>query len=405
MTPRRRAPSRVLRSAISRCRQRTALRRPRRRPASGAWRSAAPPVSRAPRSASADTRRVPGAARLSAPAAPPAVAPRAAVPRDRDSYHPRRAFAARQPPAVASRRAGARPRAGTVDRRGAGADRHPAPAVDRGRRHRPRRTAGHGAVRRRTRRRRSSARPRPLVALASGIWHENFGDAVYVYRVGVVGSVSGLAVLLAARAVARLTRPRALRAAGRRRRDRRRHAHARGHRRAPQRPPGPTLADVCIVDAISQGELRAPRRPRGGRRRRCGRGALAARPPATIDGSATPSNHASSRHVDDALLSRSRPTTRTTAAACAPRRSSALIVPLRARGRRLGSLTLITPERSGQAPRRRGPRVRTGPRRSRGARARQRRPVLRARDDRGPAHGRAVDAGRGGHRPARARAP
>ena len=54
----------------------------------------------------------------------------------------------------------------------------------------------------------------------------------------------------------------------------------------------------------------------------------------------------------------------------------------------------------GQAPRRRRPRVRPRPCGPRRARPRQRRPVLRARDDRGSAHGRAVDARGGRHRPA-----
>ena len=187
-----------------------------------------------------------------------------------------------------------------------------------------------------------------LVVLASAFWHENFGTSVYVYRVGVVGFVGVLAVLLA-RGRSRVSR------------DRERFALlaavaeiADGTRTLPDTVERfndlvvPTLADICIVDAMSQGELQRLAVRAAGRDGDGVAAAIAARPPATMDHVGDPEQPRLVRDVDDALLEQIATDAEDLLRLRALRATSALIVPLRARGRRLGSLTLITTEQSGR---------------------------------------------------------
>ena len=185
-------------------------------------------------------------------------------------------------------------------------------------------------------------------ALASGIWHENFGDAVYAYRVGIVGAVSGLAMLVA-RGRSRVSR------------DRERFALlsavaeiADGTRSLTDTVERlndllvPTLADVCIVDAMSQGELQRLAVRATGDDGRAVAATLSARPPSTADVLGDPEQPLLLKHIDSALLERIATDDEDHERLVRLAPISAVIVPLRARGRRLGSLTLITAARSGR---------------------------------------------------------
>jgi PAS domain S-box-containing protein len=185
-----------------------------------------------------------------------------------------------------------------------------------------------------------------LVAL-SGIWHDNFGEATYVYRVFVIASVSVLAGL-AARSRAQVGR------------DRERFAVlssvaeiADGTRSLADTVAGlndivvPDVADVCIVDAVSSGELqRLAVRVASG----CpdAEAALAARPPGTVERLGDAEEPRLLANVDDAVLRAIATGDEDLARLRALGVTSAVVVPLRARGRRLGSLTLIVTEHSGR---------------------------------------------------------
>ena len=188
-----------------------------------------------------------------------------------------------------------------------------------------------------------------LVVALSGLWRHNFDEAVYLYRVCVVVAVGALAIGLA-------------RGRERVHRDRERFALlaaiaeiADGTRTLKDTVERlnelvvPVAADICIVDAVSQGELtrlavRVSERA-GGDRVASG---LAARPPATADDPTDPEQPRLVANIPDELL-------RDIAAGpddlallrglCA---TSFVVVPLRARGRRIGSLTLIVTAHSGR---------------------------------------------------------
>jgi PAS domain S-box-containing protein len=187
-----------------------------------------------------------------------------------------------------------------------------------------------------------------LLVVLSAIWRDNFGEVAYVQRIVVVVAVSALAVL-AARGRAQVAR------------DRERFALlaavaeiADGTRSLKDTVAQlndlvvPAVADICIVDAVSQGELKRLAVRVAGRGGDAHAAMLAARPPGTVDGRGDPSEPQLLATLDDALLqeiSIDAHDLQQLRALCV---RSAVIVPLRARGRRLGSLTLVATTHSGR---------------------------------------------------------
>jgi PAS domain S-box-containing protein len=187
------------------------------------------------------------------------------------------------------------------------------------------------------------------IALLSGIWHDNLGEVVWVYRVLVVATVSLLAALTA-RNRARVMR------------DRERFAIlsaiadiADGTRSLPETVAGlndlvvPAIADICIVDAMSQGELqrlavRVADSAGGGATAQ----ALAARPPGTANEIGDPDQPRLIASVDDAVLAQIAIDADDLVRLHSLVVTSAVSVPLRARGRRLGAMTLLTTGYSGR---------------------------------------------------------
>src|SRR5206468_2946533 len=117
----------------------------------------------------------------------------------------------------------------------------------------------------------------------SALWHDNFGAAAYIQRICVVGAVSALAVV-AARGRARVHR------------DRERFsllasiAEIADGTRNLEDTVGrlndlvvPLVADVCIVDAVSQGQLTRLAVHAADGMPADIRAGLAARPPSTAD--------------------------------------------------------------------------------------------------------------------------
>ena len=185
-----------------------------------------------------------------------------------------------------------------------------------------------------------------LVA-ASAAWHDNFGAVAYVQRIGVVSAVGVLAVL-AARGRARVGRDRerfALLASVAEIADGTRSLHdtvAELNDRLV-----PAIADVSIVDAVSRGELERLAVRASDAVGDDAATALARRPPSTTDAIGDP-EQARLLAVDDGLLERIATDDDDLARLRKLEPRSAIVVPLRARGRRLGSLTLIATEHSGR---------------------------------------------------------
>jgi len=187
-----------------------------------------------------------------------------------------------------------------------------------------------------------------VLCALSALWLDNLGETTWVYRIAVVLAVTALAVMLA-RGRERVSR------------DRERFALlsavaeiADGTLSLQDTVTGlndrvvPAFADICIVDAVSQGELqRLAVRARGGPGDPSAT-ALAARPPSTVDVLGDPEQPRLLRVVDEALLRRIAVDDADLERLRALGATSALVVPLRARGRRLGSLTLIATRRSGR---------------------------------------------------------
>jgi len=187
-----------------------------------------------------------------------------------------------------------------------------------------------------------------LLVVLSAIWRDNFDDVAYVQRILVVAAVSALA-LLAARGRAQVGR------------DRERFALlsavaeiADGTRSLKDTVAQlndlvvPVVADVCIVDAVSQGELQRLAVRVAGRDGDAAAAMLAARPPGTVDGLGNPGQPQLLADIDDALLQEISIDARDLQRLRALCVRSAVIVPLRARGRRLGSLTLVATTHSGR---------------------------------------------------------
>lgn len=186
-----------------------------------------------------------------------------------------------------------------------------------------------------------------VVVVLSALWRNNFGDDVYVYRILLVAASSVLAGLLA-RSHAQVGR------------DRKRFAVlsslaeiADGTRSLEETVEGlndivvPDVADICIVDAVSAGEMRRLAVRVAGRDSEAA-AALAVRPAATADSIGDPEQPRLLANVDDGVLKQIATDDADLARLRALDVRSAVLVPLRARGRRLGTLTLIVTERSGR---------------------------------------------------------
>ena len=188
-----------------------------------------------------------------------------------------------------------------------------------------------------------------LLVVLSAIWRDNFGEAVHAYRIALVAASSVLAVLLA-RGRAQVGR------------DRQRFAVlssvaeiADGTRSLADTVAElhaivvPHVADICIVDAVSDGELqRLAVRAADGRDRAATEAALRARPPSTADTVGDPEQPRLVTTLTDAILREIATDAEDLERLRALGAGSFLVIPLRARGRRLGSLTLIVTARSGR---------------------------------------------------------
>ena len=186
-----------------------------------------------------------------------------------------------------------------------------------------------------------------VVAL-SGVWRDNFEEIDYLYRICLVAAASVLAVLLS-RSRAQVGR------------DRHRFAVlssvaeiADGTRSLEETVENlndivvPDVADICIVDAMSAGELKRLAVRVAGPEGEAAAAAIAARPSATVDRIGDPEHPRLLANVDEELLAQIATGDDDLARLRALGVLSAVVVPLRARGRRLGSLTLIATERSGR---------------------------------------------------------
>ena len=187
------------------------------------------------------------------------------------------------------------------------------------------------------------------IVVLSGLWRHNFGESLHVYRILVVSIASVLAALAA-------------RDRGRVGRDRERFAVlsavaeiADGTRTLADTVAGlndlvvPTVADICIVDAMSQGELqRLAVRVADAAGGSAHATMLAERPPGTVDEIGDPGQPRLLARVDDTVLAKIATGEHDLAGLRELGVTSAVIVPLRARGRALGSLTLLTAASSGR---------------------------------------------------------
>ncbi|MEY2441119.1 MAG: hypothetical protein QOJ46_545 [bacterium] len=184
------------------------------------------------------------------------------------------------------------------------------------------------------------------LVVASAGWHDNLGSTVWVYRTCVVLAVSALAVL-GARSRAQVNR------------DRERFSvlasiaeiadGTRSLKDTVERINDivvPAVADICIVDAVSHGELqRLAVRVAGAAGDALELG-LAGRPPSTVDHPDNPERPRLVANLDDAMLREMATGPEDLTLLRSLDATSFVVVPLRARGRRLGSLTLIATTRS-----------------------------------------------------------
>jgi PAS domain S-box-containing protein len=187
------------------------------------------------------------------------------------------------------------------------------------------------------------------VVVLSPLWRDGFGDVVYFYRLFLVTTSSVLSGLLG-RSRAQVAR------------DRARFAVlasvaeiADGTRSLDETVRGindlvvPEIADICVVDAVSGGELhRLAVRVAGPASDELA-AALAARPPSTANGLGDPGQPQLLATVDDAILQAIATGPEDLANLRALGVTSAAIVPLLARGRRVGSLTLLVTRHSGRS--------------------------------------------------------
>ncbi len=181
-----------------------------------------------------------------------------------------------------------------------------------------------------------------VIAALSGIWRHNLGEGAHFYRIFLVTTASVLAYLTA-------------RSRGQVTRDRERFAIlsavaeiADGTRSLADTVAGlndivvPAIADICIVDAMSKGELQRLAVRVAGDGGGTAEASLAARPPSTLDKIGNPEEPRLLARIDDGTLAKIATDDADHRRLRALGVTSAVIVPLRARGRRLGLLTLVT---------------------------------------------------------------
>ncbi len=184
-----------------------------------------------------------------------------------------------------------------------------------------------------------------LIAL-SGIWNENFADGTHIQRFIVCVAITVIAVLAA-------------RNRERTHRDRERFAVlaatgeiADGTRDLASTVAAlnellvPTIADICIVDAVSAGEIRRLAVRADGPRGEEIAATFAARRPLEADDPRLPQQPFLAKQVDEALMRTLADSEAELARLRATQIGSAISVPLRARGRRLGALTLLVTAQS-----------------------------------------------------------
>jgi PAS domain S-box-containing protein len=186
-----------------------------------------------------------------------------------------------------------------------------------------------------------------IVAL-SGFWNDNLFEGAYFQRLIVCAAVTVIAVL-AARNRQRTVRDRerfaVLSAAA---------EIADGTRSLQDTVDAlndlvvPRVADVCIVDAVSGGEIRRLAVRAAGPDSAKAEGVLATRAPLEHDDPRLPSQPLLAEHLGDDLLLRLAADERELAGLRSLHIGSAVVVPLRARGRRLGALTLLATAHSGR---------------------------------------------------------
>ena len=186
-----------------------------------------------------------------------------------------------------------------------------------------------------------------VLVLASAVWREDFGAAPYLQRVFIVSGGAILATIAAA-GRARLARDRerfgALAALAQ---------IADGARSVADTVAGlndllvPAIADACVIDAVSQGQLKRLAVRVAGRHGDAIASMLAARPPPRVADDQPPTAAPLLvEQVSDELLSTIADDPGDVARLRALHPTSAIVVPLRARGRGLGALTLLLTARS-----------------------------------------------------------
>ena len=184
-----------------------------------------------------------------------------------------------------------------------------------------------------------------LVAL-SGLWNDDFGEGVYAQHLLVCIAITVIAVIAA-------------RNRERTHRDRERFAvlAATGEIADGTRDLAttvqrlnellvPTIADVCIIDAVSAGEVRRLAVRAAGPRGEEIAAAFAARRPLQPDDPRLPQQPFLAERVGDELLRDLADDETELERLRAAQIGSAIVVPLRARGRRLGALTLLVTTQS-----------------------------------------------------------
>ena len=179
------------------------------------------------------------------------------------------------------------------------------------------------------------------IAALSGFWNDNFGEGVYFQRLIVCLAVTVIAVL-AARNRTRTDRDRerfaVLAATG---------EIADGTRDLAATVASlnellvPAIADICIVDAVSAGTIRRLAVRAAGPRGDEIAAAFAARPPLQPDDRRIPQQPFLAEQVADELLRDLAEGEDELQRLRAAQIGSAIVVPLRARGRRLGALALL----------------------------------------------------------------
>lgn len=184
-----------------------------------------------------------------------------------------------------------------------------------------------------------------LVAL-SGFWNDNLGDGIHIQRIVVCVAVTVIAVL-AARNRERTHRDRkrfeVLAATG---------EIADGTRDLPTTVAAlnellvPAIADICIVDAVSAGEMRRLAVRAAGPQGDELAASFAARSPLEADDPRLPQQPFLAERVEDGLLRSLAADDDELARLREAQIGSAVVVPLRARGRRLGALILLVTAQS-----------------------------------------------------------